>query len=206
VTLLLAVVGLVLLSVQVGTLEGTATNGVFAQIDSLDCNRPSLTPTSKGIESVNDAHVPSVRNIVDTNAPSYTEPTDPQWGIIGAFPGDTTIMVEQGQYLVAARLTNQPGDTLHVQWGNQKYPVVAVYGGGLGWKQRYITVFGERHYMLPIQWDEHSSSWEPYRVERWITATGPAVPRDEDSLEGQCSDCHNATDVGQSGMAVVGLE
>jgi hypothetical protein len=204
-TLLVAVVGLVLLGVQISTPGNNATN-MYARLDSPNHTTATQTSNSDHIGSINDAHVPSVRNILDPDAPGYIEPTDPQWGIVGSFPGDTTIIVEQGQHLVAARLTGQPGDTLRVQWGNHKYPIVAVYGGGLGWKQRYITVFGDYHFMLPIQWDEHSSNWEPYGVERWITAAGPDVPREEDSLEGRCSDCHTATDVDQSGLAVVGAK
>ena len=204
--LLLACAGLVLLGIRVGTLESSHSIGAYTELDSLACDRPATAPDGSMTAQPVAAHISSLRDIVDPGAPNYCTPSDSRWGVLGAFPGDTTIVVEQGQYLVAARLVGQPGDTLQVQWGDLMYPIVAVYGGGIGWKQRYITVHNDRHYMLPIQWNEQSSTWEPYGVERWFEVSGPAVPDVDDSLEGRCSDCHREDEAGRTGMVFVGTE
>jgi hypothetical protein len=207
VVLLVALAGLVVLGVAVGTLDNanTASRG-FAQVDSLECSRPRSTPDGVMPVAFRDTHISSVRNIIDPTAPNYAAPTHTRWGVLGAFPGDTTVIVEQGQFLVATRLLGQPGDTLRVQWGDKTFPVVAVYGGGVGWKQRYITVHDGKHDMLPIQWNEQVSTWEPYHLDRWFAVAGPTIPRAEDSLEGRCSDCHTVADMSRSGMVFAGSQ
>ncbi|HDS74037.1 MAG TPA: hypothetical protein ENN56_00710 [Firmicutes bacterium] len=203
----IALIGLVILGVRLSTLDGVhATNRGFSRVDSLECSRPQSMPDGIAVYEMQETHIPSVRNIIDPTAPNYAVPTNSRYGVLGAFPGDTTFVVEQGQYLVATRLIGQTGDTLRVQWGNQTFPIIAVYGGGVGWKQRYITVHGGKHYMLPIQWNEQASTWEPYNLDRWFAGTGPSVPRAEDSLEGRCSDCHTVADMSRSGMVFAGSE
>jgi hypothetical protein len=199
-TALIAFVGLAGLGILVGTLDGSTTT-------SMNPSHRSVVRASLNHPSVSDDHsrnqsVTSVRNIVDPTADGYTTPTDPSRGVLGAFPGDTTILVEQDQYLVAARLIGTPGDSLLVQWGDKAYAVIAVYGGGLGWKQRYVTIHEDRHFMLPIQWDEKSNTWESYSMQNWFAGGEPATPRFEDSFEGRCTECHNEDRVTNTGVVV----
>ena len=200
--LLVSFAGLVAFASGVITLDRSDSPASFALYDSLACVRPDAG-LSRALDRTS---VASVRNIVDREAGNYYAPTDGRWGVLGRFPGDTTIMVEQGQYLVAARLFGQPSDSLSVQWGSQTFPIVAVYGGGFGWKQRYITVHDDRHFVLPIQWNEQSSTWEPYGVERWFEVSGPAIPGVDESLEGRCSDCHREDGAGSNGVVFVESE
>jgi len=172
----------------------------------LACVRPELGPNRGIADLVGTAHVGSVRSISDSTAPNYCSPTDPRWGVLGAFPGDTTIVLARGTERVAVRLVGRPGRSLAVVLGGRSYPIVAVYGGGIGWKQRYITVRDELHYMLPIEWDEQHRAWEPYGLERWLATGGPDTPRKDDSLEGRCADCHGGTRADHSGMVFVGAD
>lgn len=205
--LLVAMAGFAILSVSLSRLEqtGDGSRG-FGHVDTLECIRPQFAPDGVALHALQDAHIPSVRNIIDPNAPNYTTPTNARWGVLGAFPGDTTVIVEQGQFLVAARLLGKRDEAIRVQWGEHEYPVIAVYGGGVGWKQRYITMHNGKHYMLPIQWNEQAATWEPYHLDRWFAYAGPTVPRTEDSLEGRCADCHTVSDMSRSGMVFIGLQ
>lgn len=167
------------------------TSVAMPQDTSLVCSRPEISLEERVLgDPAERTYMPSVRNVSDPSAANYCSPTDPRWGVLGRFTGDTTITLEQGRYCVSARLIGRPGEPLMVIWGDRSYPIIAVYGGGVRWKQRYITLYDDHHYMLPIQWDEHRAAWEPYGLERWADEHGPHTPSIETSLEGRCSHCH----------------
>ena len=71
------------------------------------------------------------------------------------------------------------------------YPVVRTYGGW-GWKQRYHVKIGDRHYILPIQWNQISSRWVAYNPQWWYNGDGSLKePVAGNSFEMGCAGCHN---------------
>jgi predicted CXXCH cytochrome family protein len=94
------------------------------------------------------------------------------------------------------------GDTYTVTIGSITYPVK--YTMGYKWKQRFITLIGDAHYILPIQYNTATSEFVTYNPTDWYTGTTPkyasatAIETDiykKNSWERKCLGCHSVTGI-----------
>jgi len=90
----------------------------------------------------------------------------------------------QGEYLASLVDSKEPSK-------EASYTIVRTYGGW-GWKQRYQVKIGDKHYILPIQWNQATSKWVPYNLQNWYNADGSLKqPAARASFEMDCAGCHN---------------
>lgn len=94
------------------------------------------------------------------------------------------------------------GDTYLITIGSVAYPVT--YTMGYQWKQRYITLIGEAHYVLPIQYNVATGGWVAYNATDWYSGTTPIYSSSatletniykKNSWERKCLGCHSVTGI-----------
>ncbi len=99
---------------------------------------------------------------------------------------------------VFVKLEDGPGDVHQATLVDAKdlskevtYNVARTFGGW-GWKQRYEVKIGNRHYILPFQWNQATSRWVPYNLQDWYEEDGSLKqPPAEKSFDMSCAGCHN---------------
>ncbi len=91
---------------------------------------------------------------------------------------------------------SKSGTDYFAKIGGRTYKVIRTYGGGFGYKQRYITRVKHSELILPFQWNELANNgaggWGPYDVTNWFDANGPLPePNMSANFAKDCMGCHS---------------
>ncbi len=88
------------------------------------------------------------------------------------------------------------GEDYYATFGGNTYKVIRTYGGGFGYKQRYITRVKHSELILPFQWNElaggGAGAWGAYDVTNWFDTGGPLPePNMSANFAKNCMGCHS---------------
>lgn len=92
---------------------------------------------------------------------------------------------------------SRSGEDYLATFGGKTYKVIRTYGGGFGYKQRFITRVKHSELILPFQWNELANggqgAWAPYDVTNWFNTDSTPLPEPNMSANfaKDCMGCHS---------------
>ncbi len=113
--------------------------------------------------------------------------------LVAAYPD--IFRTEGGAPLAGLRLSYDATAELpyRLTIGATTYGVQYVMGGNGRWKQRYVVLIGDSHYVAPVQFNETDGTLSAYEIGHWYDGTTGAVLATIDtstSWERECAGCH----------------